>query len=323
MTMNTPWDDIKTPSSNYNVRLVHNSAGLPLYWGKNPCGECMFIVELEGDHIEQYRKTRLTIKGVGIDLQQSTTQLDRQQFILSLEKHVDRDLFLVLCESLIKSLYDEQNSAVGLSIALNHLKRWKLFLSGKKKRVLSSEEIRGLFGELTFLKLLYQKHLHKDEALEAWCGPDRTNQDFIYDDLAVEIKTLSGKERKRVNISSEDQLESTKKFLYLSIYHLNTSSGSDLGKTLNELVTEIESDIEDLETSENFTKKLLDYGYIPIDHYDKPKFTVTGTQTYHVRDEFPRMTRSGLETGICQVSYKIEIEYIEPFKVEEEYLFRR
>lgn len=45
-------------------------------------------------------------------------------------------------------------------------------------------------------------------AVEAWLGPEKSHQDFIFGNTAVEIKSLSGTERSTVRISSEDQLKS-------------------------------------------------------------------------------------------------------------------
>ena len=50
-------------------------------------------------------------------------------------------------------------------------------------------------------------HLGKDLNL--------TQQDFIFDNTALEVKTLSGRERNSVRISSEDQLDSLNDRLFL------------------------------------------------------------------------------------------------------------
>ena len=64
---------------------------------------------------------------------------------------------------------------------------------------------------------LYQNHLDEKAAMEAWCGPDGAHQDFIFGNTAVEVKSLSGRERSTVRISSEDQLESLCDDLFLVV----------------------------------------------------------------------------------------------------------
>ena len=84
-----PWDDIKTPSSDYNVRLIASSKAVPLFWGKDTEGHCLFIVELEGDHGEQFQKSRVSIRGIGVDLRMLTGS-GKQGLVLRLEQQVDR-----------------------------------------------------------------------------------------------------------------------------------------------------------------------------------------------------------------------------------------
>ena len=92
-----PWDDIRTPEADYNVRLVAGSGAVPVYWGKDTDAHCQLIVELNGDHSAQYRRDSTSVHGVRVDLRQ-VDAADRQRLVLTLEKHVDRDLFLSLCE---------------------------------------------------------------------------------------------------------------------------------------------------------------------------------------------------------------------------------
>ena len=154
MNRQTPWNEIREPSADYNVRLVAGVGTIPVYWGKDIDGHCLLLVELAGDHSTQFRRDAVQIQGIRLDLRQSDE--GPQRFILTLEKHVDQDLFSGLCETLIGSLAPITDSATALSVALAHIKRWKAFLAGKKRRLLSPEEIRGLFAELLFIRSLYQ-----------------------------------------------------------------------------------------------------------------------------------------------------------------------
>ena len=201
-----PWDEIKIPDAEYNVRLLEGTDSIPLYWGKDTAGHCLFIVELQGDQTELFRKDSTSVHGISLDLRGFDVPT-RQRLVLKLEKHVDQDIFLSLCKTLITSLHPLTDSATALAVTLTHIKRWKIFMSGRKSRFLSPEEIRGLFSELQFLRFLYQGRLNQKSAVESWEGPEGGHQDFIFGNTAVEIKSVSGKERSTVRISSEDQLE--------------------------------------------------------------------------------------------------------------------
>ncbi|MBN0154644.1 PD-(D/E)XK motif protein, partial [Pseudomonas aeruginosa] len=115
---------------------------------------------------------------------------------------------------LASSLEHATDSASSLAISLAHIRRWKTFLSGRSQH-LSIEEVRGLFAEIVFLTELIDRQMSSSDAVEAWLGPERSHQDFIFGNTAVEVKSLSGAERSSVRISSEDQLESLNDALFL------------------------------------------------------------------------------------------------------------
>lgn len=85
-----------------------------------------------------------------------------------------------------------------------------------------AEEVRGLFAEIVFLMELIDRQMSSGAAVEAWLGPERSHQDFMFGNTAVEVKSLSGAERSSVRISSEDQLESLNDALFLRVYRLSS-----------------------------------------------------------------------------------------------------
>lgn len=322
MFKQTPWDEIRTPAADYTVRLAAESGRIPVYWGKDKDSHCLLIIELEGEHGIQFRTDAVRIQGIRLDLRQEDAR--QQRLVLTLEKHVDQDIFAALCETLIGAVASITDPATALAVALVHLKRWKAFLASKRTRLLSPEEIRGLFAELLFLRSLYQGcHLPEENAVESWCGIEGVHQDFIFGNTAVEIKSLSGKERSTVRISSENQLEGLSGNLFLMIYRLSEMPGSDEAFSLNDAVRRIESELTEAGAIENFTGKLAGYGYMPLAEYDQPRLQLACTKAYRVTAGFPRLVRGQLPEGVTKVSYEIELEKISPFEVDPEQIFRR
>ena len=307
-----PWDDIKTPSEDLSVRKIRESRHLPLYWGKDSSGHCIFIYEMSEDGAEIFQKNMVSIHGIKIEYRLLSTT-GNQGLILVLEKHVDQDLFYSLCEALIHELSDVLDPLVGLSVALSQIKRWKAFMAGKKGWVLSAEEVRGLFCELKFLQQMLGEMNSELDALEAWQGPETSHQDFIFSDTAVEVKSLSGRERNAVKISSEDQLESLSSSLFLKVFRLVDMPESKASISLNELVNAVEGMLTEAEAIEMFDTKLAKAGYVKILVYDKPKFIVAEEQTYRVESEFPKIVRSELNTGLTRVGYEIKLESVRDF----------
>ena len=322
MSKDTPWTDINTPTFDLNVRRVVYGGTLPLYWGKDVEGQCVFVIELTGDHTGIFEKNSVLVHGIKTDLRLlSTSDQNAIGLIIKLEKHVDQDLFYNLCNSLIDALSDVSDSTTGISVVLSHIKRWKSFMAGRKANVLTAEEVRGLFCELVFLKDMFRNGIQPGIALNAWQGPEDSHHDFVYSNSAVEIKSLSGKERKSVIISSEDQLEMLHDNLYLKTYRIVETQDLNSSMSLNDLVKKIEFLINEPEDLEMLSSKLSKAGYIELPLYDSPKFTIAGERSYKVDNGFPRLIRSLLPEGVFKVRYEIELEKIKPFVCENEVMW--
>lgn len=320
MNRNKPWDNIKTPSEDLNVRQIRDSKHLPMYWGKDSNGRCVFLLELHANGIEIFKKNAISINGIKIDYRKLTTS-GNQGLLLVLEKHIDQDLFYSLCETLIYEVSGIDDPLIGLSVALSQIKRWKAFMAGKKWRELTPEEVRGLFSELKFLQQVLIQIRNEIAALEAWQGPASSHQDFIFSDTSIEIKSISGRERNTVKISSEDQLESLNSHLFLKLYRLIDNTNSENALSLNELIKNISHNLVEPESIEFFNEKLAAAGYVEIPVYDNPKFTVAEELTYRVDKQFPRIIRSKIHPGISRVHYEIKLESIQQYLCSNNFLW--
>lgn len=309
----SPWDTISVPDTDFNVLQVAGEMAVKCYWGKDERASCLFIVELHGNHAEEFRRNTVIVKGLSTDLRSGKP--GRQRLVLALDRQVDRDLFEGLCRTLATALRSASDSSTALAITLAHLKRWKLFLSGFGGQQLSDESVRGLFAELVFLRELISR-MGSDAAVEAWLGPERSHQDFIFGNTAIEIKSLSGAERSEIHISSEDQLETLNDNLFLRIYRLSAQAEVIGALSLNDIVAMIQMELTSAESVVLFDQKLIAHGYAPIPEYDDPKFSVSDIRSFEVGKGFPRLVRSEIPTGTTKVSYSIRLEEIETFRID-------
>ena len=316
----SPWVEIEIPGNDYNVRKIPETKGVPLYWGKDSAGNCLFIVELSGDQTELFKSKHVHVHGLKFELRFIDTN-NSQGLVISLEKHVDQDLFSAMCRTLVSVLREVQNAATALSVAMEQVKRWKAFMAGKKRGVLSAEEIRGLFGELIFLRQLLDHARTEDDALASWEGPESTQQDFIFGNTALEVKTLSGRERNSVRISSEDQLDSLNDRLFLKVFRLTEKPESDRAVSLNDLVQRISCEFRDHNVHELFYEKLAKAGYVELYEYDNPRFIVSEERLYCVTEDFPKLIRSELPDGVWNVRYGIALERMKSFYVKDDVLW--
>ncbi len=317
MTDSSPWDEISIPSCNLNIKKLADQTAVPCYWGKDINGNCLFIIELTGDLVAQYRQNVVPMKGLGVDLRGGLLH-GQQHLILTLEKQTDRDLFESLCRTLVSTLKNASDSASSLAIALAHLHRWKSFMAGRSQQM-SPEKIRGLFGEIVFLLELLEQETLRDIAIKSWLGPEMYHQDFIYGNTAVEIKSTSGIEKSSIRISSEDQLESVNDHLFLRIYRLSNLADSKSAQSLNDVIEKVYSKLDDTDA---FDEKLATHGYTPLAVYDQPRFVVSECRNYKVENAFPRLIRSNISTGLMNVVYDIRLESIASFECDREQVFK-
>ncbi len=315
MTSALPWDGIGVPVRDYTVRKVASAGAIPLYWGRDTAERCLLIVELEGDHADEFRRGIVEIHGIGVDLREGEVA-NQQRLVLTLDRASDQDLFHGLCETLVKALQPATTSIEAMSVALTHIRRWRAFLAARKSRRLSPDEVRGLWAELQYLRWLYAERLPSADVVEAWTGGDRLKQDFIFTNTAVEVKSIIGRDRNTVRISSEDQLATVLDELFLVTHRLTVADEAAGALSLNALVKLIEDELGDGDALEQFSQKLADFGYLPIAVYDTPEFVVAERQTYRVEADFPRLVRSELPSGIARVSYEIELEAMSDYETD-------
>jgi hypothetical protein len=315
-----PWDEIATPKSDYNVRLAAPGMAIPVFWGKDAAGQPLAIVELAGDHTGEFSREPVILRGIAVDLR-AGERSGVQRLVLALQQRADADLFGSLCETLIAALLPVTDPAVGIAVALAHLRRWKAFLAGRRGGILTPEEVRGLIGELLMLRDLHERILGHREAVDAWTGADRVQHDFVFRGRAVEVKALSGKERNAVRISSEDQLEVASGRLFLVVRKLAENPEAPEARSLNALVHDIETELPDADALEEFQRRLAAAGYLPLPDYDTPRYVPAGVATYEVAEGFPRLVRSEIPHGIARVSYDLELEAIAPFACVHDTIF--
>ncbi len=321
MSERSPWDGISEPKGDYTVRAANPARFAPAFWAKDVAGSCLYIIELEGDYRERLVRERIEVKGLDIDLRTSERP-GTQHLVLVLRQDVDRDLFASMCRTLGAALVLAVSADDGFRIAVEHLYRWRAFFSGRRIRLLSHEELRGLFAELHVLRWIYGSHRSKSAAVDGWCGPEQAHHDFIFDELAIEVKSLVPSDRNTVRISSEDQLEKGVGRLCLLTVFLSASGSSGQSRSVNALVDLIESDLASSPALAAFRLKLAKSGYIRLDDYDHPEYSVVDTRSFRVVDDTPRIVRSQLPAGVSRVKYQIALESLAPFSCEPVDVFR-
>ncbi|MDR1086375.1 MAG: PD-(D/E)XK motif protein [Deltaproteobacteria bacterium] len=313
-----PWLDISRPISGIHVRKHDDHKTGDIFWGKDGDNTKMLIISLDGDQRDIYNKSIIHIKGLKTDLR-PYEEAGRQCLVLFLESATNSDIFFDFCCALTSAIKTTENSYGVVIATFQHIRRWKNFLSGGRS-LLTPQQVRGLIGELLFLRQMIQAGYSVGKSLESWIGPNGGNQDFVVGDTAVEIKTLFGRERGKIRISSEDQLETIQSKLFLKIFRLIEVDKDAASFSLNSLIMDLRLQISLADDEAVFDMKLNSLSYSPLPFYNFPNFKCPEQLIYLVTDNFPRLVRSTLPAGVFNVLYDISLESIDSFTFDDETL---
>lgn len=178
--------------------------------------------------------------------------------------------------------------------------------------ILSEAEIKGLIGELLFLRDRLFVEVGETKAIGTWSGAEKTHKDFALDNMWYEIKTIDfGKDT--VHISSIEQLDSPIDGS-LVIFQVERMAEEYIGLTLNRLVTNILSLITSINDKDIFVSKLHDAHYTFNSKYDEFVYELRTVDEYSVTQAFPRISRANVPAAIAKASFDLSIAKILPFK---------
>lgn len=283
------------PTATGVFRLFDDSHPLDLFAGIDPEGRRVLMLIVDEAPAE------LPSAGA-IDVSLNRRTDGRFSLIFRLARPEFHELFGRLCQDLVDTsrTSDKQNGTSRLLLRLN---RWRKLLEPGPSQGLNERQLRGLFGELWFLKTVALVQVGHLNAVHAWNGPLGAAQDFQLGQGLIEIKTmLPGAHT--VAISSADQLENGTTPLQLVVFTIDTSQGI----TVSALVRELRQELEAVAAaSAEFDLRLAEMGYSDRPEHDQFHFTVQSIRYYPVTESFPRINVSQLPAGISRVTYILDL----------------
>lgn len=312
-----PWDKIKTPARNLGLLRVSPKHPHDFFWGRDASGHYLLVLKCGEFKIkEKLMNKKKELSGIKIDVRHIP---DTEEIFLMivLQKTENADIFLALCNDLIQKTKHINEINIAIETLFSRLERWRVFLSRTKKNILSDREVQGLFSELKFLKECIELHeLSVTYVIDGWRGPAGGPHDFVFGQTAIEIKSITESHSDSVQISSETQLQTHLKHLYLHIFMLSSNADCKTGVSLNCAVRNLREKITGIALNDIFEERLLDAGYIDIPDYDLPYFSVSEAQTYKVSENFPCITSYTLPEGIKDVRYRINLSSISKYQCD-------
>ncbi|GAB6424554.1 TPA: PD-(D/E)XK motif protein [Bacillus cereus] len=302
-TMNNPWLGLDQLSK---IR-VKESIKYNAFWIMDVLGQYGLMIQCNDNFIQPKREIKL--KGIQIKIDNTSTP---NHLILLLKDLTDWELFLVLCNDLVHALkeYDEDI----IKNIVKRLERWQKLLQRETLKIMSKEEQMGLFSELKILQDYLIPKYGYGIAIRSWVGALGDKQDFLLENLAIEVKSYRITAGHSVWISSKEQLNSEKQPLYLFGCALNEVTS---GETIADLVQSISEQVETEKLLNEFIDKVEQYGYISeIQQESLSKLRLEKINGYEVEEEFPKISLNHVLPLIKNMKYSIDLSGCSQFEVD-------
>ena len=305
-----PWEDLSIVDSlELNTRKFHKS----FYWGVDK-GTYLLIWKLSKEYDDINFKR---IKGDFSSLLkiEHSVKDNKTHVFVKLTNVEQWSIFKTFCQDLIAAVDEFKIEDQKIEFFINRLLDWKKFWKKSKRETLSAENIKGLLGELKFLKEFLLNRISGHDAIRAWVGPNPNPQDFSYNKNTYEIKTHD-ESVQQITISSKEQLTKNTTELYLVVYSLSASN-EPLSLNLIDYIKEIKNTLNSSEC-DMLDQKLNNAGYSYDEEYRKYGYMISAPKFYKVADDFPKITTSNVHASIKDLSYKIPLNVIQKYRLEED-----
>lgn len=227
------------------------------------------------------------------------------------------DMFALMAEDVVDFLNSRTTESEGIIFHafLGRIRAWQNFMDRENVGVLSAEAETGLLGELIILDTLIMSGMPAIEAVNAWHGPINGIQDFLIGTGAIEVKTTASQGSFLAKISSLEQMDSSSvQPLYLAGVRVALH---DSGTTLIAFADSLRSRfISDSSAQSIYENLLIQAGLIKAhtDSYIR-RFLHSSTVTFHVNEEFPRLTTSNVRIEIRKARYELDLTLIKQLDV--------
>lgn len=304
------WDNLSKEESEIRVESNHP---LDIYVGYNEFNEKKLILIYNPSiRLPKMKDTQI------IKIVEGQRRSDsRKTWILTLKKEEYDKIFTKLCWDLIEASEHSENEEKSVKYIVFRFKKWQNLLENLKNQLLSEQVIKGLLGELFFLKEYALKRYGIISAIEGWVGPLGGDKDFLYQDYWIEIKSVSpGKNN--FTISSLEQLDSQEEGKLFLVYIEKSTKTDKNSISLQKLMSKIRKELMyETDALDLFDRKVSSIGDINNEEYGNKYYTIKKIVEYQVNESFPRIRRDEIPAEITEVTYDISISSIKGWGIKD------
>lgn len=297
--------DFKSATNN-SWKLVDANHPISLYVGKDANG--FYAMEYVGDFIINKKIKSSSV----ISINHYKTPSGEKSIVFSLIDERWMNQFVTFCNDVCKQTeHLQKNSSKGYEAVCNAYFVWQKMFKGQND-ILGESEIKGLIGELLYLKDIIIPKYGQTRSIEAWSGTEKTRKDFSIDNTWYEIKTIDvGKPT--VKITSIEQLDSSLDGT-LAVFQVEKMAPGFNGVNLNSLIESIITLFTSLQDKDDFISKLNKAGYFSNSDYDDYVYDIKSLTEYNVNNSFPRLRKDSIPVAVSSASYELLLSEIESHK---------
>lgn len=300
--LQSKWNTFDPYSEGY--LLISGEHPLSFHIGYHNDEQKSFIV-LNTGKIEKLKSSKaITAECIKID----------QQYILRFVLHYPSldEIFIKLCWDLMETSKVSPNP---VNQICNQYTKWMRLLQKATDDILPPSQQKGLVGELLYLQESLAK-FKPDRAINAWTGPEGSDQDFDFYDRWAEIKavTIAATD---VQISSLQQLD-REDMGHVVVYFMDRTTSTGIHTiSLPKLIRQIEEILPTNLLQDMFHCKLTQYGYLKRDEekYLSVHYRLAECHTYEVTSDSPKLVRANVPDAVVGTKYRLDLSMLERWRI--------
>jgi hypothetical protein len=316
-----PWKDLAQPlsSASLSAKRVDAEGQFDFFWARSQDKKRLLALRHETAASDGIQLPML--KGIECVLSPEEPE-GKRLLILKLQDSSLQDVFYRLCLDIVAAAKAASTESEAVARTVARTWRWHHLLRGGNDTRLSSEEQKGLMGEIIVIRNLLLSILSPKDAMSSWRGPLGAPKDFEIGSLAMEAKARRGASAPYIAISSEHQLDrygTDRLFLHVSDISGAVSTSLD-AFTITTLALGLEEQLRasDPAAADAFGSLLEAGGFRWEDDYSDSSWVHGTDRMYEVIDGFPCITAQDCTAGVSSVRYSISLVECDPFRVDED-----
>lgn len=314
-----PWKPISPPDQTSNVSGRRVDADLPwgMFWAVDADRNCLLILQHDPGNKPDNKLPKLR----GLEVEMRIPEAGAASLlVIRLTDDEQREIFHRLCLDIISATRQANTEKEAVERFLARTWRWHRLLRGGQDGRLSSEEQKGLIGELDVLQQVLMPNIGVRTSVKGWTGPLGAPKDFEIGRVSIEVKARRGAATPFVTISNEHQLDTDGVDALILCVSEITAAGEDDkdAVTITDVARIVLQEIEKLDASisELFEERLAATGFDWTDDYSDKKWLRGPDDTFEVRGDFPRVTPNMYPSGVSSLRYSVFLPDCEPHRID-------